>query len=54
MDPFYLHHIATANAEVASALENLASDDPAYDDKHSALVAVANLLEAMILREATN
>jgi hypothetical protein len=52
-DPFYLHHIVSANSEVATALENLVSDDPNYDEKHAALVDVSKLLETMIVREVT-
>lgn len=52
-DPFYLHHIVSANSEVATALENLASDDPDYTEKHAALVDVSKLLEAAITREVT-
>jgi hypothetical protein len=51
MDPFYLHHIVTANAEIATALENLDSGDPDYDEKHGALVAVTKQIEAIISSE---
>ena len=51
MDPFYLHHVVTANAEIATAMENLSSDDPHYDEKHGSLVKVSNMLEAIIMCE---
>ena len=50
-DPFYLHHIVSANAEIATAIENLGSDEPAYDEKHERLVAISKLIEAAIERE---
>lgn len=52
-DPFFLHRIVTANAEIAAAIENLDIGDPDYDEKHAALVTVANQIEALIVRETT-
>lgn len=52
-DPFYLHHIVTANAEIATALENLASDDPDYEEKHEALLVISKHIETAIIREFT-
>lgn len=52
-DPFFLHHIVTANTEVATALENMSTDDPNYDEKHSTLVALTKQLEELILREVS-
>lgn len=53
IDPFFLHHIVSANAEVATALENMPSDDPDYEEKHAALLAISNSLETLITREVT-
>jgi len=52
-DPFYLHHIVSANSEIATAIENLGSDDPDYDKKHSALVAISAQIETLIVAEVT-
>lgn len=52
-DPFYLHHIVTANAEIATALDNLFSDDPDYEEKHEALLVISKRIETAIVREVT-
>lgn len=52
-DPFFLHHIVSANAEVATAMENISSDDPGYEEKHDALVVISKHLEALIIREVS-
>lgn len=50
-DPFYLRLIVGANADIESAIENLSSDDPNYDKKHTALVVVSRHIEALIIDE---
>jgi len=52
-DPFFLQHIVAANAEIATAIENLDSDDPNYDEKRTGLVVAANHIESMIVREVS-
>lgn len=49
-DPFILHSVVKANAEIATAMENLASDTPDYDATRGALAEIAELLEALIVR----
>lgn len=53
-DPFYLHHIVSANSEIATAMENLDSGDPDYDKKHSSLSAISKDIEALIVAEVTD
>lgn len=51
MDPFFLHRIVSANAEIASAIDELDTDDPNYKGKHDMLVDISKRLETMITHE---
>ena len=52
-DPYLLHHIVTANAEIATAMENVSSDMPDYDELHNILTTISKQIEALIVREVT-
>lgn len=51
MDPFFLAHVARANAEIATALENMSPDEPAYEEKREALLAIQAKIELLIAYE---
>lgn len=52
-DPYFLERLATANASIASAMENISSDCPGYEEIHGALVDISKSIEALIIREVT-